>query len=274
MEQILHAAILGLVQGLTEFLPVSSSAHLILVPRFLGWNDPFVDTAAFDVMLHIGTLLALLIYFWRDIWRLLAALLGSIRDRQIGADPDRRLAWLLVVSVIPAALLGAGLESFFDTFFREHIGWIGLFLLLGAALLWLAERWGRQTRQLDGLRFGDALVIGIAQALALFPGISRSGITIAAGLFLGLERAAAARFAFLMAIPVIAGAGLVKARELLGSGLGGHEGALAVGMAVSAASGLAAIAFLLAYLRRNSTAVFITYRVVLAALVVVLLLAR
>ena len=244
------------------------------MPRFLGWNDPFVDTAAFDVMLHIGTLLALLIYFWRDIWRLLAALLGSIRDRQIGADPDRRLAWLLVVSVIPAALLGAGLESFFDTFFREHIGWIGLFLLLGAALLWLAERWGRQTRQLDGLRFGDALVIGIAQALALFPGISRSGITIAAGLFLGLERAAAARFAFLMAIPVIAGAGLVKTRELLGSGLGGHEGALAVGMALSAASGLAAIAFLLAYLRRNSTAVFITYRVVLAALVVVLLLAR
>src|SRR5207247_9205700 len=145
MEQILHAAILGLVQGLTEFLPVSSSAHLILVPRFLGWNDPFVDTAAFDVMLHIGTLLALLIYFWRDIWRLLAALLGSIRDRQTGADPDRRLAGLLVGSVIPAALLGGALESFFDTFFREHIGWIGPIIRLVAALLWVGDRWARKT---------------------------------------------------------------------------------------------------------------------------------
>src|SRR5207248_5882535 len=134
MEQILHAAILGLVQGLTEFLPVSSSAHLILVPRFLGWNDPFVDTAAFDVMLHLGTLLALLVYFWRDIWRLVRAFLASIRDRRIGVDPERRLAWLLVVSVVPAALLGAALESFFDTFFRERLGWIAIFLLTGAAL--------------------------------------------------------------------------------------------------------------------------------------------
>src|SRR5438034_10029762 len=134
MEQILHAAILGLVQGLTEFLPVSSSAHLVLVPRFLGWNDPFVDTAAFDVMLHIGTLLALLIYFWRDIWRLLAALLGSIRDRQIGADPDRRLAWLVVVSVVLAVLVGGGWERFYDTFFRVVIGRIVVHLLRGTAL--------------------------------------------------------------------------------------------------------------------------------------------
>src|SRR2546426_1256153 len=114
MEQILHAAILGLVQGLTEFLPVSSSAHLILVPRFLGWNDPFVDTAAFDVMLHLGTLLALVIYFWRDIWHLARAFVASLRERQIGTDPERRLVWLLLLSVIPAAVLGAALESFFD----------------------------------------------------------------------------------------------------------------------------------------------------------------
>src|SRR5436190_11669915 len=112
MEQLIHAAILGLVQGLTEFLPVSSSAHLILVPRFLGWNDPFVDTAAFDVMLHLGTLLALLVYFWRHIWRLVRAFLESVRDRRIGVDPERRLAWLLAGSVVPAALLGAALESF------------------------------------------------------------------------------------------------------------------------------------------------------------------
>src|SRR3989454_4615326 len=274
MEQILHAAILGLVQGLTEFLPVSSSAHLILVPRFLGWNDPFVDTAAFDVMLHVGTLLALLVYFWRDLVRLLRAFLASVRDREIGRDPERRLAWLLLVSAIPAAILGAALERFFDTFFRERLGWIGIFLVAGAVLLWLAERWGPRNRGIDGLRFLDALAIGIAQALALFPGISRSGITIAAGLFLGLERAAAARFAFLMAIPVIAGAAVLKSRELISSGVSGHEAALAVGVAVSGLSGLAAIAFLLAFLRRNSTGLFIVYRVILAGLVVVLLLAR
>jgi undecaprenyl-diphosphatase len=274
VDEIIHAAILGLVQGLTEFLPISSSAHLILVPRFLGWNDPFVDTAAFDVMLHLGTLLALVIYFWRDLWHLVRAFVASLRERQIGSDPEQRLAWLLLVSVIPAAVLGAALEGFFDSFFRERLGWIAIFLVAGAALLWLAERWGARDRQLESLRFPEALTIGIAQAAALFPGVSRSGITIAAGLFLGLERAAAARFAFLMAVPVIAGAGLFKARELASSGIGGHEAALAVGVLVSAVSGLAAIAFLLAYLRRNSTGVFIAYRVVLAALVVVLLLAR
>jgi undecaprenyl-diphosphatase len=274
VEEVIHAAILGLVQGLTEFLPVSSSAHLILVPRFLGWNDPFVDTAAFDVMLHVGTLIALLIYFWRDVWRLVGAFLASIRDRNLGSDPERRLAWLLLVSVVPAALFGAALESFFDTFFRERLGWIAIFLVTGAALLWLAERWGSQRRVLLELRFPEALAIGVAQALALFPGMSRSGITIGAGLFLGLERAAAARFAFLMGIPVIAGAGLLKARELAATGIQGHELALLVGIVVSAVSGLAAITFLLSYLRRNSTAIFIAYRTVVAALVVVLLLAR
>ena len=274
MDEVLHAAILGLVQGLTEFLPVSSSAHLILVPRFLGWNDPFVDTAAFDVMLHVGTLIALLLYFWRDVLRLIGAFFGSLRERSLGTDPERRLAWLLLVSVVPAALLGAALESFFDTFFRERVGWIAIFLATGAALLWLAERWGAQRRGVAALRFPEALAIGVAQALALFPGMSRSGITIGAGLFLGLERAAAARFAFLMGIPVIAGAGLLKGRELASTGIEGHELALVVGVVVSAVSGLGAIAFLLAYLRRNSTAIFIAYRVVLAGFVVVLLLAR
>src|SRR5947207_2943966 len=274
MDDLIRAAILGIVQGLTEFLPISSSAHLILVPKYLGWTDPFLDSAAFDVMLHMGTLVALLAYFWRDLIRLLGAWLASIRDRSLAGDPNRRLSWLLLISVVPAAILGAGLESFFDRTFRDAIAWIGVFILVGAGLLWLAERWGTRRRGLDDMTSRDAVTIGLGQAIALFPGISRSGITIATGLFLGLEREAAARFSFLMAIPVIAGAGLVKTRELLGSGLGGHEGALAVGMALSAASGLAAIAFLLAYLRRNSTAVFITYRVVLAALVVVLLLAR
>ncbi len=267
---LLHALILGIVQGLTEFLPISSSAHLILIPRLLGWQDPFIDSAAFDVMLHMGTLLALLAYFWRDLIRLLLAWVGSVRDRRIGGDPDRRLAWLLVVSVVPAALLGAALEGFFDRTFRDQYAWIALFILVGAGLLWLGERRGQRRRGLDGMVWRDAATIGVAQALALFPGVSRSGITIASGLLLGLEREAAARFSFLMAVPVIAGAGLFKARDLVGQDLVGATGdQLAVGVIAASVFGLLAIALLLRFLRTNPTTVFILYRVGLAAVVVV-----
>jgi undecaprenyl-diphosphatase len=270
VDSLIHAAILGIVQGLTEFLPISSSAHLILVPVLLGWRDPFIDSAAFDVMLHLGTLVALLAYFWRDLIQLLAAWLASIRDRRIGEDPQRRLAWFLVVSVIPAAILGAGLESFFDQAFREHWQWIALLVLIGAALLWVGERRGLRSRTLDGLVLRDAIVIGVAQAVALFPGISRSGVTIAAGLFLGLTREAAARFSFLMAVPVIAGAGLWKARTLLGAPLVDAEvGQLVVGVVTAAVFGFIAIAVLLRFLRTNPTTVFIVYRIGLAAVVVV-----
>jgi len=275
MESLIHAAVLGLVQGLTEFLPISSSAHLILVPKFLGWNDPFADSAAFDVMLHMGTLAALLIYFRTDLWRYLTAWLASIRDRRIGDDPNRRIAWLLVISVIPAAILGAAFESTFDTTFREQIAWIAVFALIGAALLWLAERWGTRTRGLEAMTRTDAALIGVGQAVALFPGISRSGITIATGLFLGLERDAAARFSFLMSVPVIAGAGLYKARTLVGSGVGAAQaGELVVGVITSAIFGFIAVAFLLRYLRGHGTGIFIAYRVGLAVLIFVFLLAR
>lgn len=267
---LVHAAILGIVQGLTEFLPISSSAHLILVPYLFGWHDAFIDSAAFDVMLHLGTLIALLAYFWRDLVRILGAWLGSIRDRRIGDDPDRRLAWLLVISVVPAAILGAGLESFFDRTFREHVSLIAIFIVVGAALLWLGERLGSRARGLDRMRVSDAATIGVAQALALFPGISRSGITIAAGLYLGLEREAAARFSFLMAVPVIAGAGLWKARTLIGADLGGTEvNQLVVGVVAATIFGFVAIAALLRFLRTNPTTVFVVYRIILAAVVLV-----
>lgn len=275
MDDLIRAAILGIVQGLTEFLPISSSAHLILVPKYLGWTDPFLDSAAFDVMLHMGTLVALLAYFWRDLIRIVGAWLASIRDRSLAGDPNRRLAWLLLISVIPAAILGAAFESFFDQTFRDAIAWIGVFILIGAALLWLGERWGSRVRDLSGLTAADAGLIGIAQALALFPGISRSGITIATGLFLGLEREAAARFSFLMAVPVIAGAGIWKARTLVGTGLqGAQTDQLVVGVVTSAVFGFIAIWFLLGFLRRNSTLLFIAYRVLLAASVFVFLLSR
>jgi undecaprenyl-diphosphatase len=277
VDLIVQAAILGLVQGLTEFLPISSTAHLIVVPQLLGWNDPFITSSGFDVMLHMGTLVALLVYFWRDLWRLLVAWLASIRDRRIGDDTERRLAWLLFVSMLPGAILGALAENFFDTYFRQQgtLIFIAALLVIGAAALAVAEVIGRRSRDLDDLRWRDAITIGIAQAFALFPGISRSGITIAAGLYLGLRREAAARFSFLMATPIIAGAGLWKARELLGGGLASADLApLAVGLIASAVAGLAAIAFLLAYLRRQSTALFIGYRIILAAVIVLFVVTR
>jgi undecaprenyl-diphosphatase len=275
MDVILQAIVIGVVQGLTEFLPVSSSAHLILVPRVLGWNDPFILSPAFDATLHLGTLVALIAYFWRDLWRYLVAFLRLLRDRSIGADADKKVALLLALSVIPGALIGVLLESFVDTFFREQLLVVCSLLVVGAAILFIAERAARHTDEIDELTPVQALGIGLAQALALFPGISRSGITISAGLFLGLKREAAARFSFLMATPIVAGAGLWKLRELVGGGAGAFDGAaLICGLIAAAISGLVAIWFLLAYLRRASTDVFGLYRVGAAIVFAALVLAR
>lgn len=263
---VIEAIVLGIVQGLTEFLPVSSSAHLILVPRVLGWNDEFILSPAFTVMLHLGTLVALLVYFWRDLIRYAVAALAVVRDRRVGDDPERRMAVLLATSVIPAALLGVFLEDFVDTFFREQLLVVCALLVVGAVILFVAERIARRTREMEHMRVRDALIIGLAQAFALFPGISRSGITIAAGLFIGLKREAAARFAFLMGTPIIFGAGLWKSRELLDGSAGAFDPVvLAAGMIAAALSGLLAIATLLAFLRRFSTDVFGVYRVLAAA---------
>ncbi|MEA2676329.1 MAG: undecaprenyl-diphosphatase [Chloroflexota bacterium] len=275
MDTILQAIVVGIVQGVTEFLPVSSSAHLILVPRVLGWDNAFILSPAFDATLHLGTLVALIAYFWRDLWRYLVAFLRLLRDRAIAGDVDKKIALLLAISIIPGAILGVGLESFVDTFFREQLLVVCALLVVGAAILFFAERVARHTREMDELRPVEALAIGLAQALALFPGISRSGITISAGLFLGLKREDAARFSFLMATPIIAGAGLWKLRELVGGSAGTFDGAaLAAGLIAAAISGLIAIWFLLAYLRRASTDVFGLYRVGAAIVFGVLLLAR
>jgi len=268
MDIVFQAIVLGIVQGLTEFLPVSSSAHL-------NGAVPLVATANFDVMLHAGTLLALLIYFWRDVIVLIKAFFASIRDRSLAGDRDRRLAWLLLISTIPAAVLGAAFESFFDTAFRANLIWIPVLLIVGALLLYAAERVARHTRKIWELTWLDAALIGIAQALALFPGISRSGITIAGGLFLGMERTAAARFAFLVGIPVIAGATVFKLREIAFGSLSSSDAlALVAGMAAAAISGVLAIRFLLRYLQNHSTDIFVVYRIIFAILVAVLLLIR
>jgi undecaprenyl-diphosphatase len=275
MMEVFQAIVIGVVQGLTEFLPISSSAHLILLPPLLGWDDAFLNSATFDVMLHAGTLLALLAYFWRDVWRLLGAAWAAIRERSLAGDPDRRLGALLAVSVVPAAVIGFAFEGFFDTWFRERLLLVPLLLVAGALLLLAAEVIGRRERGLERATVGDAVTIGVAQALALFPGISRSGITLAAGMFRGLERDAAARFAFLMGIPIIAGATLWKLRTLGSTALDTTDLlALAAGMAAAGISGLLAIGLLLRYLRSNSTMVFIVYRLVAAAVVAGILLTR
>jgi undecaprenyl-diphosphatase len=269
-SQLVQAIVLGIVQGLTEFLPVSSSGHLIVVPALLNWHDPFIESLAFSVMLHVATLAALLIYFARDWARLIPAGLAALRDRSFKADPDRRLAWLLAATTVPAVIVGVLLNDLIETAFREP-RLVAMTLVIGAAILWLADRMGSRTRTIDQLSFGSALGIGAAQALALIPGVSRSGISISAGLFAGLDREAAARFAFLMATPITAGAGIWEARKILA----GEAGVdlplvpLLAGMLASLVAGLLAITVLLRYLRSHGVGVFVAYRLVLAAVVVV-----
>lgn len=261
---------MGIVQGLTEFLPVSSSGHLIVVPALLGWHDPFIESLAFSVMLHMGTLVALLIYFREDWLRLIPATLAAIRDRSFAGDADRRLGLLLIVATIPAVVAGVLLNDAVEKAVREP-RLVAVTLVAGAAILWLAERWGSRTHGIREMTTSTAFGIGVAQAVALVPGISRSGISISAGLFSGLTREAAARFSFLMATPIIAGAGLWELRKIVTgqAGVAIQPGALVIGMVAAFVAGLAAIAVLLRFLRTNSTLVFVAYRIVLAAVIVV-----
>lgn len=279
MDLVVRAVIVGLVQGLTEFIPVSSSAHLELTPWLLGWEQGgFLGSLAFDVFLHLGTLLALLAYFARDWIRYLRALFASLRERRIGDDPQRRLAWLLVLATIPGAAIGFLLEGVIEESLHGDSSATRLaiagFLVIGAAALWLADRYGGGRRNMTGLGPRGALLIGVSQAAALLPGISRSGATLSAGLALGLTRESAARFSFLLATPITAGAGLYGSRRLLVEPHSGVEWlAIGAGFVAAAVAGGLAIGFLLAWLRRRSVAVFSLYRLVLATVVVGLVVA-
>ncbi len=270
MDLIVQAIVLGIVQGLTEFLPISSSGHLIVLPAILGWRDPFIDSLAFGVILHLGTLIALVIYFRADWQRILAAALDLVRSRSVAGDPDRRMVVLLAITVIPAGVVGFALNDFFEHEVRS-VGLVALMFVVGAAALWLAERWGRQQRSMEDLTPRAALGIGLAQALALVPGISRSGISIAGGLFAGLSRESAARFSFLMSGPIIAGAVIFEARKLAspGAGLSDHPDLLIAGVVSAFVAGLAAIHLLLGYVRRRSLHVFVVYRVLAAAAIAI-----
>ena len=259
---------LGITQGVTEFAPVSSSGHLIIVPWLFGWtilqNSELNKT--FDVALHVGTLIGALVYFRHDVARYLAAWIRSIRRRSI-ASADERLAWALVVGTIPGALAGALFESVIE----DKLGqpWlIAVMLIVFGVILVVVDSAAPIRRRMADLSVRDGLVMGVAQAVALQPGVSRSGVTITAGRALGLDRESAARFSFLLALPIIAGAGILKGIDVAGSGLpAGMAWPFVWGMVASAVSGFLVIAFLLAYLRRHSFVVFLVYRVAVAILV-------
>lgn len=256
MSDQVAAAILGLVQGLTEFLPVSSTAHLILVSDVLKL-DPDKFGLSFDVALHLGTALAVLLYF-ATTW--IGLVVDVLRGRW-------RLPLVIVAGTIPAAIAGVLFESAVSTTLRSAV-YIAIGLLAGSAIFVLAERLGARRRRLERVTILDAIVVGTAQAIALLPGISRSGITISAGLFRGLERGDATRFAFLLSTPIIVGAGvktLLDARKA--AELTTHLDVVAIGFIVSFGSGLAAVAFMVRYLRTHSLNVFVVYRVVLAAVI-------
>jgi undecaprenyl-diphosphatase len=268
-----QAFTLGVVQGLTELLPISSSGHLILVPwladwRYLEEHSEFNKT--FDVALHLGTLIAVIAYFWEDIVRLVAAWFRSVGRRAI-ETADERVAWLVFIATIPAALAGALGESMIET----HLGqpWqIALNLAFFAVLLWVADR-SSQTRHLDDVGLKAAFGIGLAQALSLMPGVSRSGITITAGRFLKLDRDSAARLSFLLLIPVTFGAVLYKGVTdvLLASLPSGSTGPFIVGMIAAAGAGLLAIELLLGYVRRHDYTIFVVYRLCLAAAILIII---
>jgi len=269
-----QALVLGVVQGLTELLPISSSAHLILVPwgadwTFLEQNDRFNQT--FDVSLHLGTLVAVMSYFWGELVQLVRAWLRSIRVRRM-ESADARVAWFVVVATIPAGL--AGLLG--EDVIAEHLGdpWQILVLLsAGALLLWWADR-TPETKGMGDLGLGQAVVMGLAQALALAPGVSRSGITITAGRFMRLDRDSAARFSFLLLVPTVLGAVVLKGvgDVLLGDLPSGWSGPFVVGTLAAVGSGLLAIEWLLGYVRSHTYGLFVVYRLVVAGLVLATIL--
>jgi undecaprenyl-diphosphatase len=266
---MLQAIVLGIVQGLTEFLPISSSAHLRVVPAFAGWEDP---GAGFTAVVQLGTMLAEVIYFRRDLIRIGTRWLASLRNPELRSQLDARMGWYLIWATIPIGVIGLLFEDSIKTTFRA-LGLIACTLIaLGLVLLW-ADRRATRHRPITDLQLRDGLIMGAAQTLALVPGVSRSGATLTAGLLLGLERAAAARFSFLLSIPAVVLSGLYQAYELVAGTTPGDAGAgeVVVATILAFVTGYAAIAFFLRYLVTHTLSAFVAYRVGLGAVILVCL---
>jgi undecaprenyl-diphosphatase len=260
-----QAIVLGIVQGLTEFLPISSTAHLRLVPAFFGWDDP---GTAFTAVVQLGTMAAVLLYFRHDLWNIARAWLRSLRDPAARGTLDARLGWYLIVGTIPISILGLAFKDKIETDARQLV-LIGIALIALGVVLEVAEKVGRKTREVESLTMKDGILIGCAQACALVPGVSRSGSTITAGLLLGLTREAAARYSFLLSVPAVVLSGLFELKDV---GDGGGAGAIPTIIATIFAFvvGYASIAWLLKYLTRHPVTIFVIYRVVLGVVVLTL----
>ncbi len=274
---LFQSLLLGLVQGLTEFLPVSSTAHLILVPWLFGWDtDPdFAATRfAFDILIQWGTLAAVIVYFWKDLLAIARAVITGLIRRQPFETAEARLGWLIVVATIPAALIGVLFKDFFEGLHHEPA--IVAAILLGAAvLIFGSERLGKRTRNIESLTWLDALIVGSTQALALLPGVSRSAATICGGLVRDLERPAAARFSFLMSIPAMLGAGVLALTDLFDQpNFTSYLPPLAVGTVVAAIVGFFSIHWLLGFLSKRPMHIFGWYRVVVGAFCLMLAFVR
>jgi undecaprenyl-diphosphatase len=264
----LEALVLGIVQGVTEFLPISSSGHLVLLPAVLGWVSP---SLVFDTTVHLATLLAVIAVFWRDLLRLIVAWWQGLWRGQPLKSAESRLAWWVILGTVPGVLSGYLLEKAFEALFANPQA-VGAFLLLTALLLVLAEVYGRRQRDILGITWWHSLLIGIGQAVAIAPGLSRSGTTISVGMFLGLTREAAARFSFILAVPIIAGAGLAQFLKLIEHGnLLAEVPVLLVGFVAAAVFGYGAIRLFLAYLRKRPLYPFSIYCVVVGILAITLL---
>jgi undecaprenyl-diphosphatase len=263
---LFQAMFLGALQALAEFLPISSSGHLILVPALLGWPD---QGLTLDVALHVGTAIALLAYFWRTWTRLGQAVIAGLTEAKARTLPEWRLAWLLVLGSIPGGVAGLLFEEQIEASLRDPVQ-VALLLIIFGLVLLAADRLGRQSRELDSLTWRDALVIGGAQALALAPGVSRSGITMTAALASGFRRVDSARFSFLLGTPLILAAGLLQLMKLARQGIpGGDAMVFLLGVGTSLVVGLAVIRWLLGYLTRHSVGIFVAYRVIAGTILLI-----
>ncbi len=268
MGSAIESIILGVVQGLTEFLPISSTAHLVILPDLFNWNSPLLNSLTFDVALHLGTLLAVVGYFYKDTVDLISGFVRGLYKRDFGADAKTRFSYLVFLGTIPAGFFGVLLEKWVETKFRTPAVLATTLIVIGI-VMWYAEKRAKRMKKTDSMTVKDALIIGFSQALALVPGTSRSGITISSGLFLGYDREDAARFSFLLSIPVIAGAAILKLRVFFHGIPADDVAPLAFGTIFSALFGFLAIKYFMKYLQRHTLNVFVWYRFLFAAVIII-----
>lgn len=264
---IIHSIVLGIVQGIGEFLPISSSAHLILVPYLLGWNS---SSMAFDVALHFGTLLAVLVIFFKSWWDLFIGAIKNIGKSKRRKTKEGKLFWYLVIATIPAALVGLLLDDIVESFFRNQIWLIALFLAIMGVLIYIGDKWAdkhyKKETQFDDITLKQAFLVGCSQAFAVLPGFSRSGTTILAGRLMGIDKEAITKFTFLLSVPIIAGATILKVKDLE------LTKEVIIGILTSFIVGIICIKFLLKYIKNHDFSIFAFYRVIMAIIVYIKLI--